>query len=162
MASKNTFQKNLEVLDLEPIAQRLMYPEYGLGWERQQVSRAIAHYKMFLHLIYLYPNRAIIPTREIDTVWHYHILDTQKYACDCKFLFGYFLHHKPNFNYESETARLALSKAFAETKVLFVEHFGISFDESDNNEGACFILTNNNLLRASACVDPCSKAWLLR
>jgi hypothetical protein len=51
---------------------------------------------MFLYLMYLYPEQPIIPTREIDIVWHFHILDTRKYAFDCKILFGYFLHHRPS------------------------------------------------------------------
>jgi hypothetical protein len=161
--SNKTFQTKLEALDLEPIAQRLINTEYGLGWNRKQVSRAIERYKMFLHLISLYPNRAIIPTREIDIVWHYHILDTHKYAYDCEFLFGCFLHHSPNFDYESDTVKLAWSKAFTETIALFAEHFGISLiDDNDNHQCAYFILTNSNPQQASACVDPRSKGWLLR
>ncbi|KAB8335769.1 glycine-rich domain-containing protein-like [Scytonema tolypothrichoides VB-61278] len=133
-----TFQENLEALDLEPIAQRLMYPEDGQGWSCEQVEQAIAHYKMFLNLLYLYPNSAIVPTREIDIVWHYHILDTRKYACDCEWLFGYFVHHNPNFDFGSEADRLALERAFSDTKTLFAEHFGISL---------------NKLQQASACAD---------
>ena len=148
---------------MEPIAKRLIHPEHGLGWNHKQVSQAIERYKMFLYLIYLYPNRAIIPTREIDIVWHYHILDTHKYASDCELLFGYFLHHNPNFDYEIEIEKLAWSEGFAETIALFAEHFGINLSEEiDNNQGAFFIFSNSNLQQASACVDPCSKGWLLR
>ncbi|BAZ09315.1 peptidase [Calothrix sp. NIES-4071] len=133
----------------------LIHPEHGLGWNHKQVSQGIERYKMFLYLIYLYPNRTIIPTREIDTVWHYHILDTHKYAYDCEFLFGYFLHHNPNFDYESETLKLAWLEAIAETIALSAEHFGISLiDEND------FMLTDSNLQQVNACVDPRSK-WLL-
>jgi hypothetical protein len=31
----------------------------------------------------------------VDTFWHFHILDTVKYAADCERVFGYFLHHNP-------------------------------------------------------------------
>jgi hypothetical protein len=156
------FHAKLKALDLESITKRLLHPENSLGWDNKQVSRAIYRYKIFLYLIYLYPNHAIIPTREIDIVWHYHILDTQKYASDCEFLFGYFLHHNPNCDSESKAGKLALSKAFAETMALFIEYFGISLtEENDNNQGTCLILTNN-LQRASACVDPRGKGKLLK
>jgi|GEM_PF-5671984 hypothetical protein len=66
-----------------------------------------------------------------------------------------------NFDSDGETVKLALSKAFAETIELFLEHFGISFDENDNYQYACFLLTNNiNPQQASAYVDPRGKGWL--
>ncbi|MUG92088.1 glycine-rich domain-containing protein-like [Scytonema sp. UIC 10036] len=147
-----TFQENLESLNLEPIAQRLMYPEDGRGWSRKQIERAIARYKMFLHLIYLYPNSALVPTYEIDIVWHHHILDTRKYACDCEQLFGYFVHHNPNLNSRSETNQLSLAKAFYDTKTLFAEHFGVLLIEKIQTSQS-IILCKDRLQQASACAD---------
>jgi hypothetical protein len=43
----------------------------------------------------LYPEEDTAPLVDVDTFWHYHILDTMKYARDCEQAFGYFLHHYP-------------------------------------------------------------------
>ncbi len=120
-----SFLQKLEELDLEPIAYKLMHPEAGAGWTRSQTSQAIVRYLMFLYLIYLYPNRQIIPTWEIDQVWHHHILDTNKYAQDCQMLFGCFIHHFPYFGLRDAVDRQNLHLSFQETKVLFEEHFGV-------------------------------------
>lgn len=118
------FVKKLKALDLRPIAYQLMHLDSGLGWTQAQTTRAISRYRMFLLLVYLYPNRQIVPTWEIDQVWHHHILDTSKYAEDCQILFGRFLHHFPYFGRRSETDQQALQIAFSHTLSLFQEHFG--------------------------------------
>jgi hypothetical protein len=148
------FPKKLETLDLEPIAHRLMQSEHGPGWSRKQVVQALTRYKMFLYLIYLYPNSPIIPTYEIDIVWHHHILDTHKYACDCEYLFGYFVHHNPNFGSGIEADKVTLEAAFAATLALFAEQFGINMTEViQTTQSACLIYTDTKLQQASPCVD---------
>lgn len=36
-----------------------------------------------------------VPNKQIDEMWHEHILDTRKYSDDCQTVFGYYLHHTP-------------------------------------------------------------------
>lgn len=91
-ATEQAFLKNLQELDLEAIAYQLMQ----LGWSHQQTSRAIQRYRMFLFLVYLHPNTRLIPTQEVDRVWHCHILHTRKYRQDCQMLFGRFIDHEPD------------------------------------------------------------------
>lgn len=119
-----TFIEKLARLDLGPIAYRLMYCNED-KWNIQQTNQAILQYLMFLLLIYLYPNGELVPNEEIDQVWHYHILDTIKYAEDCEMLFGRFIHHFPYFGKRGKTDQDNLKKAFEQTQVLFQEHFGI-------------------------------------
>ena len=118
------FRNKLKQLDLKSIAYQLMYSS-DEKWTFEQTNQAIDRYSMFLYLIYLYPNRKLVPTQEIDKVWHHHILDTMKYAEDCEMLFGRFIHHFPYFGKRGKTDRDNLYKAFAETETLFQEHFGI-------------------------------------
>lgn len=154
LVESQTFQEKLESLDLELIAQKLMHSDYTQGWTRQQVDRAIAHYKMFLHLLYLYPNRIIVPTQEIDQVWHQHILDTRKYAEDCQWLFGYFVHHYPYFGMANEAEKQALEIAFSDTRTLFTEHFGIDVvQDTYNFQDACAILPKDQPNQLSACIE---------
>ncbi|KST63964.1 glycine-rich domain-containing protein [Mastigocoleus testarum] len=118
------FTEKLRQLDLGPIAYKLMNDSNGLGWSREKTSQAISRYLMFLTLIYLYPNRQFVPSREIDLVWHFHIIDTIKYAQDCQILFGYFIHHFPYFGNRDAADRKNLEFIFKQTQVLFEEHFG--------------------------------------
>jgi len=122
--ANQAFTENLKRLDLEPIAYKLMHPSEGKGWTYQETKQAIAGYLNFLSLIHLYPNLSLVPTQEIDQVWHHHILDTMKYAQDCQMLFGYFVHHFPYFGLRGESDRHNWQAAVEQTQVLFQEHFG--------------------------------------
>jgi hypothetical protein len=118
------FIKKLISLDWGPIAFKLTHPE-GEGLTPRQAGIAIAKYMAFLLLIYLFPQAKIVPTREIDLVWHHHVLDTSKYAEDCQELFGRFVHHYPYFGLRDESDRQNLEVAFAETQALFKEYLGM-------------------------------------
>lgn len=154
LAENRTFREKLESLDLTLIAYKLMHPSYGQGWTYQQVDRAIANYKRFLLLLYLYPNSVIVPTQEIDQVWHQHILDTRKYAEDCQRLFGYFVHHSPYFGMESDSAQYVIETAFSRTQKLFAQHFGIDLnDNSYHLPDACGSIPTAQPNQPSACIE---------
>lgn len=120
-----SFRNKLKQLDLKSIAYQLINSS-DEKWTFEQTNQAINRYSMFLCLIYLYPNRKLVPTQEIDKVWHHHILDTMKYTQDCEMLFGRFIHHFPYFGKRGKADRNNLYKAFAETERLFQKHFGIN------------------------------------
>jgi len=82
-------------LDLEPIKTKLMHDASGEGWSRDKADAVEKEYRRFLCLMKLYPDEDTAPLVDVDTFWHYHILDTMKYAADCERVFGYFLHHYP-------------------------------------------------------------------
>jgi hypothetical protein len=82
-------------LDLEPIKTKLMHVESGEGWSPDKANAVEKEYRRFLCLMKMYPDEPIAPLVDVDTFWHYHILDTMKYAADCEQAFGYFLHHYP-------------------------------------------------------------------
>lgn len=82
-------------LDLEPIKMKLMHVESGEGWSLDKANTVEKEYRRFLCLMKMHPEEAIAPLVDVDTFWHYHILDTMKYAADCEQAFGYFVHHYP-------------------------------------------------------------------
>jgi hypothetical protein len=82
-------------LDLEPIKTKLMHVESGEGWSLEKANAVEKEYRRFLCLMKMYPDESIAPLVDVDTFWHYHILDTMKYAVDCEQAFGYFVHHYP-------------------------------------------------------------------
>jgi hypothetical protein len=119
------FLERLSAIDFGPIAFKLMHPEDVEGWSLERVTRAVELYRRFLFLNYLYPDRPIVPSREIDQVWHTHILDTAKYREDCDILFGHFMDHWPYFGLRDADERQQLNDAFRETQALFELHFGM-------------------------------------
>lgn len=131
------FLQKLKQLDLGAIAYKLMHPEEGKGWTKKQATRALLRYMMFLFLLHIYPNQNIIPTVEIDRVWHHHILDTQKYAEDCQMLFGRFIHHFPYAGSENDKSNWQASSD--NTRKLFKQYFGVEIlaDGKQNKPARC-------------------------
>ena len=91
----NDLLKAVMAIDLDPIKCKLMHVESGEGWGLDRANAVEKEYRRFLCLMSLYPEEETAPLVDVDTFWHYHILDTMKYAADCDQAFGYFLHHYP-------------------------------------------------------------------
>ena len=85
----------IAALDLDRIKTKLCHAESGEGWSRARADAVEVEYRRFLYLAKAFPAEQTVPTVDVDTFWHYHILDTMKYAADCAAAFGYFLHHDP-------------------------------------------------------------------
>ncbi|MGD1900019.1 MAG: glycine-rich domain-containing protein [Phormidesmis sp.] len=118
------FLVKLSAIDFGPIAFKLMNPEVGEPWSLERATQAIEQYRRFLILTQHYPDNRIVPSREVDEVWHVHILDTAKYREDCDVLFGKFIDHWPYFGLKDKAERKELNDAFSETQALFRLHFG--------------------------------------
>jgi hypothetical protein len=91
----NDLFKTVMELNLDSIKAKLMHAASGEGWSREKADAVEMEYRRFLCLMKLYPTADTSPLVDVDTFWHYHILDTTKYAADCEKVFGYFLHHYP-------------------------------------------------------------------
>ena len=114
---------NIATLDFNMIKLKLQDKDEGAGWSQEKCHVVELEYKRFLALKKAYPEKDIVPNREVDTFWHQHILDTAKYAQDCGDIFGYFLHHYPYFGMNGEEDYDNLCKAFDETAALYEQHF---------------------------------------
>ena len=79
-----------------------MHPDDGEPWTLERATKAIEQYRRFLFLSKHYPQQRIVPSWEVDQVWHAHILDTTKYREDCDRLFGSFMDHWPYFGMKDE------------------------------------------------------------
>ena len=95
MMSTHTEYAPFKALDLNPIKMKLMHEASGEGWTEARANAVETDYRRFLFLMKKYPDAGASPTVDVDTFWHYHILDTMKYARDCEAAFGFFLHHYP-------------------------------------------------------------------
>jgi len=63
------------------------------GWTHTRATNAIEGYYRFLYLGGTF--HKVRPPKDIDEVWHRHILHTEQYQSDCMNLFGRFIHHRP-------------------------------------------------------------------
>lgn len=115
----------VDELDLEPIVYKLVHSEPGEEpLTLTDADQAVALYRYFLKLCVLYPGMMLVPTRQLDRVWHTHMLDTAKYRADCDAMFGQFMDHFPYAGLRGVGDRQAWEEAFAGTCRLFREQFG--------------------------------------
>lgn len=125
-----TRSQRIADMDLEPIMFKLTQCTEGPAWTIEKVVKVSDDYRRFLTLSLKYQNCSIVPTTEIDAFWHYHILDTAKYAADCEFALGYFLHHFPYLGLRGDDDALKLEEAFNKTRALFQREFAEDFSAS--------------------------------
>lgn len=150
MQSSAAFDKALGKLDLEPIIFNLVLGEDGPHWAFEQAKLVEVWYRRFHFLVFRYPEKVIVPSKSLDTFWHYHILDTHKYHDDCMALHGRFVHHFPYFGVRGEDDRRALESAFNETDSLYLATFGESL------RSANLAFTANDEGRKSSVCGDCS------
>ena len=114
----------IAAIDLEMIKMKMSLPDEGEGWTKDQCGDAEVEYKRFLHLNKRFLKSAIVPTDVIDTMWHYHILDTRAYHKDSERVFGGYFHHFPYFGLRGNDDKQNLISSFENTTALYEQEFG--------------------------------------
>ena len=127
----------IDTIDLTMVKQKLMDKEEGQGWSLEHASHVEFRYRRFLCMLVLDPDGSTVPTKEIDTFWHQHILDTRAYAADCLRVFGQFLHHFPYFGMGGEQDAENLVTEFHTTKDKYLATFGEDMVKS-TDEAKCW------------------------
>jgi hypothetical protein len=94
-----------------------------LLWDEERVARALGEYKQFLALMYWNPEANLVPSEDIDDVWHTHVLHTARYHADCEAIFGCFQDHCPAGGASAEFGD-EHAEDRDETLQLFEEAFG--------------------------------------
>jgi hypothetical protein len=126
MNANDLFKAVIE-LDLQPIKMKLMHVQSGEGWNLEKVNAVEKEYRRFLCLMKLHPEEQIAPMADVDTFWHYHILDTMKYAADCEKAFGYFMHHYPYLGMDGEDDEQARVDGADRMRTLYEAAFGVAY-----------------------------------
>ena len=145
----------LQLLDLDPIKIKLILPREGVALTRAEADDLADRYRKFLYCADKHRATLIVPTREIDKIWHLHILDTEKYAKDCEHVFGYFMHHFPYLGLRSDRDEDSRVAAFAETERLYQELFEETYNREPVNGSLCHSGLNN-------CSDEIKSGTLVR
>lgn len=119
--------KAIADLNLDAIKVKLMHRESGEGWSLEKANAVEFEYRRFLILMKQFPQEETAPLMDVDTFWHYHILDTLKYAADCEQVFGYFLHHFPYIGLRGEDDAAAHVRVGERMKELYEQTFGEAY-----------------------------------
>jgi len=130
--------KAIKELDLDAIKVKLMHKESGEGWSLEKANAVEFEYRRFLILMKQFPQEETAPLMDVDTFWHYHILDTMKYAQDCQQIFGYFLHHFPYLGLRGEDDEAAHQRVGERMKQLYEQTFGEDYLRAGRGEAAAF------------------------
>lgn len=123
--------KAIAELNLDPIKVKLMHRESGEGWSLEKANAVEFEYRRFLILMKQFPQEETAPLMDVDTFWHYHILDTLKYAADCEQVFGYFLHHFPYIGLRGADDEAAHHRVGERMKQLYEETFGEAYGRAE-------------------------------
>jgi hypothetical protein len=120
-----TYEDNkIAALDLDAIKSKLMHRKSGERWSPARADAVECEYRRFLYLMKIFPGELTAPDVDVDTFWHYHILDTMKYAADCDLIFGYFLHHFPYIGMRGAEDSAAHQRAGERMRELYDQVFG--------------------------------------
>lgn len=92
-----------------------------MDWSPEFVQLAINEYKRFILLSSLYED--MVPSMDVDTVWHMHLLYTRSYQRMCReALDRDFLHHEPGRGGAEEAAEF--EQLYLVTLSRYAELFG--------------------------------------
>jgi hypothetical protein len=115
--------KAIDGLDFERIRTKLLHRRKS-EWTPQTVLQAERGYRQFLKLSAKYPDVAVVPDEAVDAFWHAHILDTRRYAADCRRIFGHMLHHNPYVGIDGAEDEANLRRLADVSNELAVREFG--------------------------------------
>jgi hypothetical protein len=141
-------------LDLDPIKVKLMHKESGEGWTLEQANAVEFEYRRFLCLMKLFPHEQTAPLFDVDIFWHYHILDTMKYAADCEQIFGYFLHHFPYVGLRGEDDEVTHHRVGVRMQELYEATFGETYIRQEEAHEVQAIAVNSMTAALNDPVDP--------
>ena len=116
-----------------------------------QLEGMVNRYRRFLRLIALNPREIVSPTRDIDEMWHLHMLSPVSYADDCNRIFGEIIDHDGGFGATAEEEPI-LRAAFNRTAELWELAYGECYAAGDAEAVRC---TRN-------CVSRCRHACKTR
>lgn len=115
-----------EVIGVD-LVKAYQYSEYQeKSWSLKDVEKALERYKKFLILAAKNKNIPLAPTRDIDIMWHLHMLNPKVYHDDCMKLFGEIFDHDGGFGKEDGELPI-LKNTFNKTSELWLYEYGACY-----------------------------------
>lgn len=107
-------------VDLIEKAQLLRGPLSKLS--RQELQTHIERYKKFWRMVKANPDTRLMPPRDVDEIWHIHLLYPVEYVRDCKKYFGNILSHDTGFS-DTNEERQKLARLSKKTEAVWDRTF---------------------------------------
>jgi len=109
-AAKRQASFNHRILRLGP---RVITPQW--------IQTAVRRYMLFLQLAKEQPGVLLVPTLDVDLIWHAHMLSPEDYRDDCRAFLGRLLQHN------DDVSEGRLEESFEQTKQLWQARFGENY-----------------------------------
>lgn len=106
-------------------------------WDLVRAEKAVLDYQRYMAVTKALGGVQLVPNRDIDEIWHMHILDTRAYMQDCDALFGEYLHHFPYFGMLGEENKNQWLDVQAQSEQLWLSLFNESLYRSDSAAQKC-------------------------
>lgn len=96
--------------------------ERDTNWTQSDLSNAIIRYRKFLYLAKKYPNMTLAPTKDIDAIWHLHMLSPVAYFKDCISFLGTIFDHDGGYG-KTDNELASLKDVFTQTQTMWKNEF---------------------------------------
>ena len=116
----------LPVLSVDLIERARRSSDEMAARTNEELESMLTRYRMFLKLATDHPDMPLAPTKDIDDMWHLHMLSPVAYQADCQALFGCILDHDGGFGATPEEEP-ELKAQFERTAQLFESTFGLPY-----------------------------------
>jgi hypothetical protein len=103
------------------------------GWTQNDAVHALHRYERFLRLVAAHPGVPQAPTRDIDEMWHLHMLSPKAYHDDCMRLFGEVLDHDGGFGKGDGEAPM-LQVTFEQTAKMWLAMYGEPYTDTPSSQ----------------------------
>ncbi len=121
------------------------------SWDETQASQAVDRYEKLFKLFG--KGSSIVPTKEIDDVWHIHMLDPISYYKACMEYHGKLIGHDPALE-NSEEEKSKLHSLFLETAKIWREAYGEEYSgmaaDCDGPDHTCLECSTGNCMYVDA------------
>ena len=104
-------------------------------WTTEKLDESVERYRKFLALAR--SGERVAPTRDIDMIWHLHMLAPVAYYKDCMSYLGRILDHDGGFGQTPDEV-LVLTDVFAETSRRWEETFDEPYVAETNGQTNCW------------------------
>lgn len=89
---------------------------------RQALESLLQRYKKFWQLVKANPDKRLMPPRDVDEMWHIHLLYPVDYARDCLEYFRHILDHNTGF-IDTDEERQKLARLSKSSKAIWDREF---------------------------------------
>jgi hypothetical protein len=135
MQIQTTAASPLPPLSVDLVRAALRSDDTPKDWTLADIERALLRYRRFLSLVMASPRTPIAPTRDIDVMWHLHMLSPRAYFSDCMRLFGELLDHDGGFG-KGEGEEAPLIACYEHTRRRYEAAFGEPYGPATNADHA--------------------------